>query len=411
KRGDRNIRDSDRALFLEALLSARQVFYLSYLGQSLRDNQPLPPSVLVSELLDYIGQTFDVAIDEFVIRHPLQAFSARNFQENSRLFSYSAENYAAGVVSKEDRCEAPPFFDQALGEPEEKWREVEIAQLAEFFSHAPKYFLRRRLGIELPREREELEDREPFALHSLDRYDIEQELLDDALAGVHPQTALEEVREAGILPPGGSGRLIFDELCGNVTTFADAIREQVAVEMQPPVPIRAEFGDFNLSGRIDRVRGDTLVHYRLTRLKPKDFVRIWIEHLARNLTERKSALLFGKEGDEIASYEFPPMNNAREVLTELLNTYWRGLRQPLRLFPRSSWTFVERVLAGRKKESARYSARKDWRSNENDPNSRSEREDPYIKLAFRNIEQVLDDEWEKTSLSIFEPILSTRRRR
>jgi exonuclease V gamma subunit len=105
------------------------------------------------------------------------------------------------------------------------------------------------------------------------------------------------------------------------------------------------------------------------------------------------------------------MNNAREVLTDLLNTYWRGLRQPLRLFPRSSWTFVERVLAGRKKESARYSARKDWRSNENDPNSRSEREDPYIKLAFRNIEQVLDDEWEKTSLSIFEPILSARKRR
>src|SRR5205823_93576 len=38
KPGDRNIRDGDRALFLEALLSAREVFYLSYIGQSLRDN-------------------------------------------------------------------------------------------------------------------------------------------------------------------------------------------------------------------------------------------------------------------------------------------------------------------------------------------------------------------------------------
>src|SRR6266496_558313 len=95
-RGDRNIRDGDRALFLEALLSAREVFYLSYIGQSLRDNQPLPPSVLASELLDYISENFHVAIDQFVIKHPLQAFSPRNFQNNGRLFSYSADNCAAG---------------------------------------------------------------------------------------------------------------------------------------------------------------------------------------------------------------------------------------------------------------------------------------------------------------------------
>src|SRR5207237_7508830 len=91
KRGDRNIRDSDRALFLEALLSAREVFYLSYVGQSLRDNQPLPPSVLVSELLDYVVENFETEIDDFVTRHPLQAFSPRNFQPNGILFSYSAD--------------------------------------------------------------------------------------------------------------------------------------------------------------------------------------------------------------------------------------------------------------------------------------------------------------------------------
>jgi len=58
--GDRNIRDVDRQLFLEALLSARaKFFYLSYVGQSLRDNKPLPPSVLVSELLDYVAENFE----------------------------------------------------------------------------------------------------------------------------------------------------------------------------------------------------------------------------------------------------------------------------------------------------------------------------------------------------------------
>jgi len=411
KRGDRNIRDIDRELFLEALLSAREVFYLSYVGQSLRDNKPLPPSVLVSELLGYVAENFETPIGEFAIKHPLQAFSPRNFQGNGKLFSYSVDNCAAGIVSEKDRFEAPPFFDQPLSEPEEKWREVEIARLVEFFSHPAKFFVRHRLGIDLPRDREEAEDREPFALHSLDRYNIEQRLLDETLDGVGPESALASVRASGVLPTGGTGGLIFDELCANVTTFADAIRQQVAVEAQPATIVRAEIGDFTLSGRIDRVRGDTLLHYRLTGLKTKDFVRIWIEHLARNLTEQKPALLFGKEGEEIAGYEFPPMENAREVLTDLLTIYWGGLRQPLRLFPRSSWTFVQKICAGKDRGRARYLAENDWKSNEYDEKSKGERDDGYIKLAFRNRDDVLDEEWEKTSLLVFGPIFSARKRR
>ena len=410
QRGDRNIRDSDRALFLEALLSARQVFYLSYLGQSLRDNEPLPPSVLVSELLDYVVENFETTIDDIVIRHPLQAFSPRNFQPNGKLFSYSQDNCAAGIISGKRRLETPPFFDQPLSEPKKEWREVEVARLVEFFSHPVKFFVRHRLEIDLPRDREEMEDREPFALHGLDRYDIEQKLLDDVLDGVGPEGALEMVRGSGVLPPGGTGRLIFDELCVNVSSFAEAIRERVAVKTEPVVTVRAEINDCVLSGRIDRIRGDTLLHYRLTKLKPKDFVRIWIEHLVRNLTDQKPALLFGKEGEEIASYEFPPTNQAREVLSELLAVYWRGLREPLRLFPRTSWKFVDKISSGKKQDRARYLASEDWRGNENDPNSRGEREDPYIKLAFRNTADVLDEEWERTSLLVFGPIFSSRKR-
>ena len=365
----------------------------------------------MSELLDYVAENFDAPFAEFVIKHPLQAFSPRNFQGNSRLFSYSADNCAAGIVTERDRFEASPFFDQLLSEPDEKWRDVEIARLVDFFSHPAKFFVRHRLGIDLPRDREEVEDREPFALHPLDRYSIEQQLLDAALDGIDPESALASVRASGVLPPGGTGGLIFDALCANVTTFADAIRQQVAVQAQPATIVRAEIGDFTLSGRIDRIRGEILLHYRLTKLKTKDFVRIWIEHLARNLAEQKPALLFGKEGEEIAGYEFPPMKNAREILTDLLTIYWGGLRQPLRLFPRSSWTFVEKLFAGRKLDSARYSARSDWKSNEYDEKSRGERDDSYIKLAFRDTDDVLDEEWEKISLLVFKPIFSARKRR
>jgi exodeoxyribonuclease V gamma subunit len=408
--GDRNSRVDDRALFLEALLSAREVFYLSYLGQSMRDNSALPPSVVVSELSEYIEQRFATSAEKFVVKHSLQAFSPRNFgADDKRCFSYSLDNSAAGRIAAEDRHRPPPFFDNPLSEPDDRWHEVDLGQLVDFFSHPAKFLLRKRLDIELPRDRQEIEDREPFALHSLDRYAIEQRLLSEALDGRTLESELAIVRASGALPPGATGSLIFEELCTSTRSFADAIRHHVSAEKQPAMTVRARIGEFNLSGTLDHVRGESLVHFRLAKLKAKDFLRVWIEHLARNLSEQKPATLYGKEEEEVAGYEFPPIKNANEVLADLLALYWRGLCRPLPLFPRTSWAFAERIALGKPEENARYAAGQIWRGNERE--GRGEREDPYIRLAFRSVNDPLDQEWEKTSRRVFTPIFSQRNRR
>ncbi|HIP53781.1 MAG TPA: exodeoxyribonuclease V subunit gamma, partial [Chromatiales bacterium] len=81
--GDRSRRADDRYLFLETLLSARQSLIISYVGQDIGDNSPRPPSVVVSELIDYLARlTPDaeararVRISK-VVRHPLQPFNRR----------------------------------------------------------------------------------------------------------------------------------------------------------------------------------------------------------------------------------------------------------------------------------------------------------------------------------------------
>ena len=75
--GDRDIRHEDRFAFLEALLAARRCFLVSYTGRGLRDDAPIPPSVLVDELKDYLARRFPGATIE--TRHPLQPFSPRYF--------------------------------------------------------------------------------------------------------------------------------------------------------------------------------------------------------------------------------------------------------------------------------------------------------------------------------------------
>ena len=61
--GDRSSREDDRYLFLETLWCAKEFLYLSYVGQSIRQAQEIPPSVVVNELLDGLEARGDGAAE------------------------------------------------------------------------------------------------------------------------------------------------------------------------------------------------------------------------------------------------------------------------------------------------------------------------------------------------------------
>jgi len=92
----------------------------------------------------------------------------------------------------------------------------------------------------------------------------------------------------------------------------------------------------------------------------------------------------------------------------LLALYWRGLREPLPLFPRASWKFAEKIAAGKSENDARFSVRDIWNGKNDD--GRGERVEPWIALAFREVEEPLNDDWEKVSRAVFLPILGARRK-
>jgi exodeoxyribonuclease V gamma subunit len=106
--GDRSRRDDDRQLMLEAVLSARRQLYVSWTGRSVRDNTEQPPSVLVSQLRDYLaaGWAGDV-LGPRTTEHPLQPFSRRYFEQGATLFTHAREWHAAhSEVQVDDDADA-----------------------------------------------------------------------------------------------------------------------------------------------------------------------------------------------------------------------------------------------------------------------------------------------------------------
>ena len=343
--GDRSLRDEDRYLFLESLLSARTCFYLSYVGQSVKDNSTIPPSVLVSEFLDSIDRSFTAAgtsvESRLVTQHRLQAFSRAYFNGTPRLFSYSSENCAALLEAAQQSKEQGAFIATALKEPPDELRDVSLTQLVRFFTNPARYLLENRLQIRLEELSTPLEEREPFAVGGLEAYNLNQELLERRLRGTTDEEYLAIAQCRGILPPASHGVTVFAAASAEVDVLAARIHAETA-GLQPREPLYFEgaAGTFRLSGQLDGLWADKKVAYRCAKLKAKDEIRAWIEHLALNAFAPtgypRESLLIMKD----TSVTYTPVENAADMLVAFLDCYWKGLQMPLRFFPATSLEFV-----------------------------------------------------------------------
>ena len=217
--------------------------YLSHTGHSVRDNSPLPPSVLVAELIDLLqagiaghhasADALRAARAQFRVVHPLQAFSPEAFRIDGdlRLRSHDAELAdalharraampsaapkpidAADEASIDDDDDstsalaAPaPFFAPPLPAPAAQWRRPTLAQLIEFFRNPARYLLRRRLGVALPREAEELIDDEPFVPDAVARRALARRLLPPVLRGIDTAALFALARAGTEMPAGALG--------------------------------------------------------------------------------------------------------------------------------------------------------------------------------------------------------------
>lgn len=98
--GDRARRDDDRYLFLEAIMSAREILYLSFLGNDIRNDSERAPSVLLNELMDTLATQLDLqrklVHQQGLIRHPLHAFSREYFSGSLKKFS-TRQDYATAL--------------------------------------------------------------------------------------------------------------------------------------------------------------------------------------------------------------------------------------------------------------------------------------------------------------------------
>ncbi|WP_416548223.1 exodeoxyribonuclease V subunit gamma [Limnohabitans sp. DCL3] len=365
--GDRSRRDDDRQLMLEALLSARQLLYMSWSGRSVRDNSEQPPSVLVSQLRDEIDLLWGKNTAKGLTTvHPLQPFSRAYFESGSALQTYAKEWRAAQDVQRGDGANhaGTPTSAWVMLPPlmaaNEQAPIISLAQLARFLRQPVGAFFRERLQVHLEVERSELLGEELFGLGGLDLYKLLDHELQHVPADLSPEElpshsarVVKRLRQAGALPLAGVGTLEAQKLTHILQTqLAAALRERAAYpeaaervqvdqahpQMHPQVSLQDTLGGV-LAGEggqmLLSLRANTLVSISKAgkaTAQPEKLIDIWLQSLsAAAMGHSLRCVVVGRNAVVRAPAQDPEAAHAQ--LQTLLATWAEGMRWPLPLPP------------------------------------------------------------------------------
>ncbi|WP_456291947.1 exodeoxyribonuclease V subunit gamma [Pseudomonas sp. AK106] len=366
--GDRSRREDDRYLLLEALLSARDQLYISWVGRSIRDNSERPASVLIGQLRDHLSSGWRLAdaiepeddkkrdpgqqlLHKLTVAHPLQPFSAKYFQENPEFFSFARE----WQVLHEAVMEAGETKALKKHQQEEP---LSLMQLQDFLRNPVKHFFSQRLKIFFEVAEAPLADEEPFVLDALERYGLSDSLLQAALTDPeHIQESLHaqatRLQGSGLLPMAGFGTLLQDELIEPLPDLVARYHELLIrwpVRLHSALPVSYQHQGVELDGWVDGLYQNpqnellaiTAIPNAIASKKTRKWHRLtkpWVNHLVACACDLPltTALVASDE-----TLLLPPLDKdtATRTLNDLLLAWHQGMQRPLPIAVKTAFAWL-----------------------------------------------------------------------
>lgn len=395
KQGDRSRRDDDRYLFLEALISAQEKLYISYIGSSIRDKSERLPSVLVTELLQYCQQSFCLQGDEgltpdlsaqnllahLLTHHALQPFNARYYDENMPL-SFAQEwlpVLGENIETREFLSQPLPLLEQS-----DDMQDTELAELLRFYRHPAKYFFNRRLKVYFNQSSLEVLDDEPFAVDNLEKYQLKAQLLETHLADADVTRLTEQLIASGRLPLGRFGKISLDKEVKVIGQLSACLGDYL-VNPSDDIEVNIPLTSGRLVGWLKHIYNGGLVRYKPSTFNGKDYLQIWLEHLCFCLSTpaaKATSLIHLVAGEpQVQTLRVIEQDLARELLFQFIERYNDGLCTPIALFPKTAWAWMASHFTG--KEVDEFKLRNEAVLNfEGGYNRTGENSDDYLQRIF-----------------------------
>ena len=359
---DKILRDEDRYLFLETLLSARLKFIITYTGMSIQDNSKIPCAGVVSELADTMDQSFIFPEGKaYHLFHPLHPFNEVYFNQTQSFFSFSKDNCniakALCTIRSEKGGHKKSKFVQGLTRKESKETLAGITTLAgftidemiRFFKNPVKAYMKEGLNIKVRDIEAQTLDREAFSISGLDQYSL-GDLLVEKNTDTSDKTQFYPIIKAmGILPFGEQGKFEYEKIKSAADPVIDIAKTIAAKKQLPPMAFELNIDGLIVSANFSDIREDGAYFLNFGKLNSARLLSGWIKHLFLNICAPcdypKKTILIGRDPKgkkPVVTFSFPELeSNALKYFKELTQIYRKGKNHPFYFFCETSWQFLQ----------------------------------------------------------------------
>ncbi len=344
--GDRSRRNDDRYLFLEAVLSARELLYLSYIGKDIRSDEERAPSALLNALLDTVAALCGLETAElnrhWVRRHPLQPFSRRYFSDS--LTPGTRQDYAEAL--NQPVQDAAPFLNTLPEQPDTAADLPAVSQhdFFRFWRNPARYWLQHHLNWQQPYTGNSTPADEPFTAE-------QSRQLSDAYLNARQQhqsfdTLTAALRAQSRFPDGELGALIQNHYNIQAAAANGELLHSKALPEQSGT-FAALSGSLNYRLAHNHEHGQILYAKHLLnsgnahgKLSAADKTELLLRHLIycaatdENFPAARNTHYLSLQ----CTYSLHPLTqaNAQACLKEWLAAYFGGQRHPIPFLPRTT---------------------------------------------------------------------------
>lgn len=286
----------DRYLFLEAVLSARQYLVLSYSKKDPASKPLHECSLLISELVHYLDQSYSIEgakpSETIVYQHPFYSFDKAYFQKEGKLRSYSTTDFQAAKSYYKTGKKQPFGFIPTFRQPSQLTEKIDVVTVKEIkrLSRNPfGFYFQKRLGMYL-KEEEEIAKEETLTITPLDLSRFRRESW-----RVPVESMLKIAELEGMIPVGPFRQLAIDKIIRESAEIAENM-EQFSLQPQdifelvicetctvprkeenrwvvPPLTVELESGPVRIEGSLGECSPEGMLAHK--KGEKRDLVELW----------------------------------------------------------------------------------------------------------------------------------------
>ncbi|QCI18412.1 exodeoxyribonuclease V subunit gamma [Buchnera aphidicola (Aphis nasturtii)] len=341
---DINCHDTEYHLFLKNFIAAKDYFYMSYIGYSLKNETKIYPSILIEQLINYITLYFCFKGDEKLkIEDNKKKISQFLCKKHKKEHNYSIIHVKKRKNIKQNKIKNihQIFFKNIiqLKSSKKQNRSIHLKDLIYFWRNPIRYFFNFTLNTKFSIKKKLLIT-EPFVIDTLENFKISNLLLKAMINKKDLKNILKKIELSGIVPYKNFGKIALEKKCQEIEEIVKIINQYRILPQEKNFLFQIE--KYYVKGTIKEIQNTGLLRWKANKINYSDRMSLWIEHLVYCILGGVGESKMIGCNKKIFSFQSLSYNKAYNYLITYIRGYIKGINNPL-LLTNSGAAWLDKV--------------------------------------------------------------------